>query len=65
MAEPFVRFTVTDDFRRSRLTVFFRLFLAIPTSSGGRLVDCGGARRDCELFATLVTGRPPDALHRF
>ncbi len=55
-----------DDLRRSRLTVFFRLLLAIPhivwlylwgiVALLALLVN---------WFATLFTGQSPDALHRF
>jgi hypothetical protein len=61
-----VTLTVDDDLRRSRLTVFFRLLLAIPHVVW--LVLWGVA----VLFATianwlvtLVRGRSPSALHRF
>jgi hypothetical protein len=66
VAEPFVRFTVTDDFRRSRLTVFFRLLLAIPHFIWWALWSIAAVLAAiANWFATLVTGRAPDALHRF
>lgn len=61
-----VRLIVNDDLRRSRLTVFFRLLLAIPLwiwlslwaipASLALLVN---------WLVTLVTGRSPDALWSF
>jgi Domain of unknown function (DUF4389) len=61
-----IRLVVTDDLRRSRLTVFFRLLLAIP------LVIWGAAWSILVVLAVvvawlvaLVTGRVPDGLHRF
>ena len=57
---------VTDDLRRSRLTVFFRLLLAIP-----QFIWLGlwGIVAELALlvawFAALFTGRVPDGLHRF
>jgi hypothetical protein len=64
-ADP-VQLESSDDLRRSRLTVFFRLLLAIPhliwlTLWGivALLAAIGN------WFATLFTGTPPAALHRF
>ena len=57
---------VEDDLRRSRLTVFFRLLLTIPHIVW--LVLWGIAVVFALIagwFATLVTGRLPEALHRF
>jgi hypothetical protein len=66
VAEPFVRFTVADDFRRSRLTVFFRLLLAIPHFIWWALWSIAAVLAAiANWFATLVTGRPPSALYRF
>jgi Domain of unknown function (DUF4389) len=66
VAEPFVRVTVSDDFRRSRLTVFFRLLLAIPHFVWWVLWSIAAALAAfANWVATLVTGRPPSALHRF
>jgi hypothetical protein len=61
-----VRLRLTDDLRRSRLTVFFRLLLFLPhlvwfllwTIAVFFAVVAG-------WFAALVTGRMPAALHRF
>jgi Domain of unknown function (DUF4389) len=63
---PAVRVQVTDDLRRSRLTVFFRLLLAFPhivwfllwTIAAFFAVLAG-------WFAALITGRMPAPLHRF
>jgi len=61
-----VRITVDDDLRRSRLTVFFRLLLAIPLliwlalwSIVALLTAIVG------WFAALFTGRLPEGLHKF
>ena len=64
-AQP-VRLRVEDDLRRSRLTVFFRLLLTIPHFVW--LVLWSIAVFFALIvgwFAALVTGRLPDALHRF
>jgi hypothetical protein len=61
-----IGFVVTDDLRRSRLTVFFRLLLAIPHFIW--LALWGIAAEVAVLiawFAALFTGRVPDGLHRF
>jgi uncharacterized protein DUF4389 len=61
-----VRVVVTDDLQRSRLTVFFRLFLAIPHYIWAVLI--GTAVAFCVLanwFILLVKGRTPDGLHSF
>ena len=57
---------VTDDLHRSRLTVFFRLLLAIPHFIW--LYIWGIAVAFTVLiswFAALFTGRVPDGLHNF
>jgi hypothetical protein len=61
-----IRLVVQDDLRRSRLTVFFRLLLAIPHlwwlsiwTFGAFFAVIGN------WFATLVRGRSPLALHNF
>jgi hypothetical protein len=61
-----VRLVVEDDLRRNRLTVFFRIILAIPhfiwiTLWTIAVILAGIAN----WVATLITGRPPAALHRF
>jgi hypothetical protein len=61
-----IRLTLEDDQRRSRLTVFFRLLLAIPHFVW--LLLWGIAVFFAVIvnwFVTLVRGRPPSALHRF
>ena len=61
-----VQLAVTDDLQRSRLTVFFRLLLAIPHfiwlllwSVAAFFAAIAG------WFAALVTTRLPEGLHRF
>jgi len=60
------RVIVRDDLARSRLTVFFRLLLAIPhviwLSLWSILALLAAI---ANWFATLVMGRPPSALYRF
>jgi uncharacterized protein DUF4389 len=63
---PVVRLIVKDDLERTRVTVFFRLFLAIPHliwlfiwSIGTFFVAIAN------WFVALFTGRPADSLHRF
>jgi hypothetical protein len=61
-----IRLSSEDDLRRSRLTVFFRILLAVPHFVW--LVLWGIAVLFAALanwFATLVRGRPADSLHRF
>lgn len=61
-----IRLVVTDDLRRSRLTVFFRLLLVIP--HGVWLTLWGFAlyvALPLNWLATLVLGRSPAALHNF
>jgi Domain of unknown function (DUF4389) len=61
-----VTLRVDDDLRRSRLTVFFRLLLTIPHLVW--LVLWSIAVFFAVIvgwFVTLITGRLPDALHRF
>jgi Domain of unknown function (DUF4389) len=63
---PAVRLQMSDDLRRSRLTIFFRLLLAFPhivwfllwTIAAFFAVLAG-------WFAALITGRMPSPLHRF
>lgn len=65
-AEHPVRLVVDDDLRRNRLTVFFRLILAIPHYVWFILWSIAAyLAAIVNWFATLVTGRPPRALHRF
>jgi hypothetical protein len=66
VAEHPVRLTVTDDLRRSRLTIFFRLLLAIPHMIWWWLWTIAAlVAAVVNWVATLVTGRSPAALHRF
>lgn len=61
-----VRLTVDDDLHRSRLTVFFRLLLALPHFVWLLLWGIAGLFAVLVAgIAALVTGRPPAALHRF
>lgn len=64
-ADP-VRMENDDDLRRSRLTVFFRLPLAVPhlvwLSLWGILALLAAI---ASWFATLATGTSPQRLHRF
>jgi hypothetical protein len=61
-----VRVVVTDDLHRSRLTVLFRVFLAIPHYLWALLI--GSVVAVCVFvnwFVLLVKGRTPDGLHSF
>lgn len=61
-----VRLVVTDDLRRSRLTVFFRLFLAIPHLLWAALFSVGAFwAAFASWWVTLFTGRSPKGLHNF
>lgn len=61
-----VRIVVTDDLRRSRLTVFFRLLLAIPHFVWLALWTIAALLvAIANWLATLVSGVPPEGLHRF
>ncbi len=61
-----VRIVVNDDLQRTRLTVFFRLILAIPhlvwVSLWGVIAVLAVV---VNWFATLFMGRSPDGLHTF
>jgi hypothetical protein len=61
-----VRLVVNDDLRRNRLTVFFRLLLAIPHLIWfilwGIVAFLAGI---ANWFATLVKGQSPEGLHNF
>ena len=62
-----VRLVVTDDLRRNRLTVFFRLLLAIPHYVwmwAWSLLAIYVAL-PISWLVTLILGRTPEALHRF
>jgi hypothetical protein len=61
-----VRLDADDDLRRSRLTVFFRLLLAIPHYVWFTLWAIAAAVAGfIGWFAALFTGRLPAPLHRF
>ncbi len=61
-----VRVVVTDDLTRPRLTVLFRLFLAIPHFVWIALWSIAVFFVVIVAwFAALITGRVPDPLHRF
>ncbi len=61
-----VRLSLEDDPRRSRLTVFFRLLLAIPHIVWLALWAVAALFALIGIWvATVVTGRPPAGLHRF
>jgi hypothetical protein len=61
-----VRLVVNDDLQRTRLTVFFRLILAIPhflwLTLWGVIAILAYV---VNWFATLFAGRSPDGLHNF
>src|SRR6266545_1039349 len=61
-----VRLRINDDLQRTRLTVFFRVFLGIPhclwLALLGILVALGVIGN---WFATLIQGRSPLGLHNF
>ena len=61
-----VTLRVTDDLRRSRLTVAFRIILAIPHLVWLTLWGFAAFFAVIGLwFGALFTGRPPEGLHRF
>jgi hypothetical protein len=61
-----VRLVVEDDLERNRLTVFFRLILAIPHLIWVTLWTIAAVvAAIVNWFATLITGRPPAGVHRF
>jgi hypothetical protein len=61
-----VRLAVTDDLRRTRLTVFFRLLLAIPHYVWIWLWSVVlNVVLPIDWLVTLILGRSPEALHRF
>ncbi|HEY8844713.1 MAG TPA: DUF4389 domain-containing protein [Gaiellaceae bacterium] len=61
-----VRIVVSDDLQRNRLTVFFRLILAIPHFIWVTLwAVIAILAAIVNWFATLFTGRSPDGLHTF
>ncbi len=61
-----IRLVVTDDLRRSRLTVFFRLILAIPPYIWLGLWGIAAFFAwFAAWFAALFAGRVPEGLHGF
>jgi hypothetical protein len=61
-----IRIRIRDDLRRTRLTVFFRLILAIPHFLWATLWGVIAVLAwIVNWFATLFMGRSPDGLHNF
>jgi hypothetical protein len=61
-----IRLVVTDDLQRNRLTVFFRLILAIPHVIWLLLWGIVATLvAIANWFATLVKGESPEGLHEF
>jgi uncharacterized membrane protein YfbV (UPF0208 family) len=61
-----IHLIVSDDLERSRLTVFFRLLLAIPHLIWlGLWGIAAGVAVIVNWFATLFAGQSPDGLHNF
>src|SRR3954471_24666880 len=61
-----VHLVVEDDLRRNRVTVFFRILLAIPHFIWITLWTIGAFfAAVANWVATLIIGRPPAGLHRF
>ena len=61
-----IRLVVNDDLRRTRLTVFFRLILALPLILWALLWSVIALLAVIvNWFATLFTGRSPEGLHNF
>jgi Domain of unknown function (DUF4389) len=65
LAHP-VRFVITDDLRRSRITVLLRLILAIPHYAWAALWSCGIALLiPFQWLAAIFTGRLEQDVHAF
>ena len=61
-----IRLRITDDLQRTRLTVFFRLLLAIPHFLWEAVLAIVAIFAViANWFATLFTSRPPAGLHSF
>jgi hypothetical protein len=61
-----IRLVVNDDLQRTRLTVFFRLILAIPLFLWFTLWSViATLALIVNWFATLISGRSPEGLHNF
>jgi len=66
MDQRAVRLLIADDLRRSRLTVFFRLLLAIPHLIWIALWSIAAIFAALAMWTVaLLTGRPPRRLHGF
>src|SRR3954447_9649901 len=66
MREHPVRLVVTDDLARRRVTVLFRVILAIPHYVWAVVWTIGAFfAAIAAWFLTLVRGRPPDGLYEF
>jgi Domain of unknown function (DUF4389) len=66
MSEQPVRLLISDDTRRRRLTVFFRLLLVIPHYLWLAIWGIGAIfAAIANWVATLAAGRSPEGLHRF
>src|SRR4030095_13369283 len=64
--QPPTRLVVNDDLQRNRLTVFFRLILAIPLILWVILWSVIAILAYIvNWFATLIMGQSPDGLHNF
>ena len=61
-----VRLRITDDLARTRLTVFFRLILAVPHFVWQAVLAVFAiVAAIVSWFCALITGRVPDGLHGF
>jgi hypothetical protein len=61
-----IRLRITDDLRRTRLTVFFRLILVIPHLLWAALLGIVAVLAMIgNWFATLFAGKSPQGLHDF
>jgi hypothetical protein len=61
-----IRLVVNDDLQRTRLTVFFRVILAIPLMIWAVLWSVVAVLAYIvNWFATLFTAQSPDGLHNF
>ena len=66
MSDHPIRLVLSDDLHRSRLTVFFRLLLAIPHILWIGIWSIAAFFAAVAMWVmTLITGRPPRGLHRF
>ena len=66
MSDHPIRLVLSDDLHRSRLTVFFRLLLAIPHILWIGIWSIAAFFAAIAMWVgALITGRPPRGLHRF